>query len=81
MFPTESETFKVMGKFISSGSFKVFDRWGGTIFEANNLAEAWDGTESNGVKPAPPGTYAYTIIATSDTGQTFRKTGSVLLLR
>ena len=79
--PTESETFKVMGKFVSSGSFKVFDRWGGTIFEANSLAEAWDGTESNGVKPAPPGTYAYTIVATSDTGQTFRKTGSVLLLR
>ena len=79
--PSESETFKVMGKFISSGNFKVFDRWGGTIFEANNLAESWDGTESNGIKPAPPGTYAYIISAISDTGEAFRKTGTVLLLR
>jgi gliding motility-associated-like protein len=79
--PDESESFKIMGKFVASGSFKVFDRWGGTIFEANNLAEAWNGTEKNGIKPAPPGTYAYTIHAISDTGLSFRKTGSVLLLR
>lgn len=79
--PLESETFKVIGKFISSGSFKIFDRWGRTIFEANSLADAWDGTENNGTKPAAPGTYGYAIIATSDTGQTIRKTGSVLLLR
>lgn len=79
--PTESESFKIMGKFVATGSFKVFDRWGATIFEADNLAEAWDGTEKNGVKPAPPGTYAYTIYAISDTGLSFRKTGSVLLIR
>jgi gliding motility-associated-like protein len=79
--PSESEAFKINGKFINSGSFKIFDRWGGTIFEADNLAESWNGTESNGVKPAPPGTYAYVINAVSDTGQAFKKTGTVILLR
>lgn len=79
--PSESEAFKINGKFISSGSFKIFDRWGGTIFEADNLAESWNGTESNGVKPAPPGTYAYVINAVSDTGEAFKKTGTVILLR
>lgn len=79
--PSASEVFKINGKFISSGSFKIFDRWGGTIFEAENLAESWNGTESNGVKPAPPGTYAYVINAVSDTGEAFKKTGTVLLLR
>jgi gliding motility-associated-like protein len=79
--PDDSESFKIMGKFVASGSFKIFDRWGATIFEADNLAESWNGTEKNGVKPAPPGTYAYTIQAVSDNGVSFRKTGSVLLLR
>ncbi|MCF8323681.1 MAG: gliding motility-associated C-terminal domain-containing protein [Leadbetterella sp.] len=79
--PDDSETFKIMGKFVASGSFKIFDRWGATIFEADNLAESWNGTEKNGIEPAPPGTYAYIIHALSDNGETFRKTGSVLLLR
>jgi gliding motility-associated-like protein len=79
--PDDSETFKIMGKFVASGSFKIFDRWGATIFEADNLAESWNGTEKNGIEPAPPGTYAYIIYALSDNGVSFRKTGSVLLLR
>ncbi|MCP9770087.1 hypothetical protein EGI22_19460 [Lacihabitans sp. LS3-19] len=79
--PAESEIFKINGKFVSTGSFKIFDRWGGTIFEANSLSEAWDGTQQNGLTPAPPGTYAYTVYAVSDTGEVFTKTGSVLLLR
>jgi gliding motility-associated-like protein len=79
--PEDSESFKILGKFVTSGSFKIFDRWGATVFEADNLAESWNGTEKNGIKPAPPGTYAYTINAVSDHGVSFKKTGSVLLLR
>lgn len=79
--PSESETFKILGKFISNGNFKIFDRWGGVIFKANSLTDTWDGTESNGIKPAPSGTYAYLVNATSDTGESFKKTGTFTLLR
>ena len=77
----ENEKFGINVKFVSDATFKIFDRWGGTVFEGLAMTDEWDGTQSNGITPAPAGTYAYVINATSDSGQTFRLTGSVLLLR
>jgi hypothetical protein len=71
---------KVIRKSVGSGSFEVFDRRGRTIFEANSLADAWDETESNGVKIVYPSYCDNVILATSNIGKSFRKTGSVLLL-
>ena len=79
--PAESETFKINSKFVSEGNIKIFDRWGGTIFEGNALTGEWDGTEANGITPAPAGNYLYVINAVSDTGLAFTMKGTVLLLR
>jgi gliding motility-associated-like protein len=76
-----NETFKIYTKFLASGSYTIYDRWGGTIFNANALTDEWDGSEKNGVNKAPAGVYNYVIKATSDTGDAVKLAGSLLLLR
>lgn len=81
ILPVDSETFKIRTKFISSGTIKIYDRWGATLFKAESLADEWNGNEANNLTPAPAGTYAYVINALSDTGRPFNVSGSILLLR
>jgi gliding motility-associated-like protein len=78
--PSESETFIVKTKFISSGKIKVFDRWGGAIFEGD-LSQGWDGMEGTKNTPAPAGTYPYVVNAISNEGKEINMKGTVLLLR
>jgi gliding motility-associated-like protein len=44
---------------ISHFSMRVFDRWGGQVFEAENIGQGWDGTKNG--KPCPEGAYVYRI--------------------
>ncbi len=37
----------------------IFDRWGGEIFESNDIILGWDGTKHG--KPLPGGMYTYKI--------------------
>lgn len=57
----------------------IFDRFGGVIFESQNLGIGWDG-KKNG-RPLPQGMYVYLIKMTQSSGQTIEKKGTVLLLR
>ena len=43
-------------------NFKIFDRWGGVVFETNDFYRAWDGT--SGGKDVPIGVYVYFVEAT-----------------
>jgi gliding motility-associated-like protein len=40
-------------------TFRIYNRWGGLLFESNNPAEAWDGTFSG--ESMPIGPYVYTL--------------------
>ncbi len=61
-------------------SFRVFDRWGGLVFETNDFYEPWDG-KSNG-KELPIGVYVYLIDAKcSIDGTDFLKKGDITILR
>ncbi|MFO7658293.1 MAG: gliding motility-associated C-terminal domain-containing protein, partial [Bacteroidales bacterium] len=44
---------------ISHFSMRVFDRWGGQVFETENIGQGWDGTKNG--KPCPEGAYVYRI--------------------
>jgi gliding motility-associated-like protein len=77
---TSNETFIVKTKFIASGKVKVFDRWGGAIFEGD-LSEGWNGMEGSKNTPAPAGTYPYIVTAVTNEGKAIKMNGSVLLLR
>lgn len=79
--PTENETFKVFvtEEFIASFEMNIFNRWGEMIFTTRDLAQGWDG-KFNG-KPQPEGTYIFTAVLIDKTGRTFKRDGSVMLLR
>lgn len=59
----------------------IYDRWGGLVAESSNIDRLWDGMTKG--RPAPEGTYFYVIEVELDTREkrTFRKAGSITLLR
>lgn len=59
--------------------FRIYDRWGQTIFETRNQGEGWDGTYNN--KPMMPGAYLYEWEAVCSGGEVFKRQGNVTLLR
>ena len=58
-----------------SYQFIVHDRWGGIIFETNDIKESWDGAD------ATNGEYGWLIIIKDEIGKIRREIGSVSLFR
>lgn len=72
------------GTDISLVAFKVFDRWGGLVFEQNNVSlgpntSGWDGTISG--KTAMPGIYVWFAEIEFPDGVKKRFSGDVVLVR
>ena len=71
-------------KIIVRGVFQVrkiqiFDRWGESLFQTNDVDQGWDGT-FNG-QPAAVGVYVYQIQGTDINDQPILQSGHLLLLR
>jgi gliding motility-associated-like protein len=62
-----------------SFEFKIFDRWGGLLFETRNLEEGWDGTVAG--QAADTGIYVWLINYTLQDGTAVQDYGDVLLMR
>lgn len=58
--------------------FKIYNRWGETVFETKNLQNCWDGTYKGLLQPTD--TYVYYITAKTFCGNIFKK-GTIVLLR
>jgi gliding motility-associated-like protein len=74
-----NDTFTFKGRFIQSGTIKIFSRWGELIYVTSELDQGWDGT-ING-QQAPVGTYIYSAQLTDDSGIQFEKRGQIVLIR
>ncbi len=65
-------------------SFKIYDRYGAVLYEAQGLDEAntigWDGTLKNG-KMASGGYYFYSVKFEFENGRQVSDTGQILLIR
>jgi gliding motility-associated-like protein len=59
--------------------FRIYDAWGQTVFETDNLSEGWDGTVAG--RAAPLGVYVYELQATCQNGYDVIKTGNVTAVR
>ncbi|GHN03116.1 hypothetical protein WSM22_46050 [Cytophagales bacterium WSM2-2] len=73
-----NRTFQVRGHYISKLHMQVFDRWGSLVFYSDNN-EPWDGRR-DGIA-MPDATYVWTAEGTDMTGNDFKKTGLVVLIR
>lgn|GEM_PF-1630907 len=76
-----NDIFKPELRFVQSGAMIIYDRWGSIVFETDNLATGWDGTEASGSRLAPVGTYTYKISAISNNNVPSFHAGSVTLIR
>lgn len=60
-------------------SMTIFNRWGGQVFESNDPALGWDGTDHG--KEAQTGGYAYLIQFYANDGVKVERKGMVLLVK
>lgn len=74
-----NEEIQVVGKFIEEVEFSIYNRWGTLIFRSNALEQGWDGFLPN--RPAPEGTYSYTVRVTDKYGEEYYKSGVFNLIR
>ncbi|HEU5292115.1 MAG TPA: gliding motility-associated C-terminal domain-containing protein [Cyclobacteriaceae bacterium] len=74
-----NDVFVVYGQFVEKFEMNIFNRWGELLFYTDNLDTGWDG-KFKGVTQ-PEGTYAFIATLTDQTGRTFKRSGSVVLLR
>ncbi|MEM9547213.1 MAG: gliding motility-associated C-terminal domain-containing protein [Bacteroidota bacterium] len=63
---------------ISDVDFKVFNRWGETVFESNDIFDTWDGTHKG--EPAPSEVYIWYVTYVIEGEQIVDK-GDVTLIR
>lgn len=63
---------------ISSGSIKIFDRWGGLLYTNENLNFKWDGTKNG--RPLPQSVYYYEFSYTKSGGESNVIRGTVTIL-
>ncbi|SMG29471.1 gliding motility-associated C-terminal domain-containing protein [Marivirga sericea] len=75
----QNEEIKVLGKFIQDVEFSVYNRWGTLIFRSTSLDAGWDGYLTT--RPAPEGTYSYTVRVKDKYGEEYYKSGVFNLIR
>jgi gliding motility-associated-like protein len=49
---------------ISGFSMMIFDRWGGKIYETNDIITGWDGTHAGTGRKVQQGVYSYVVFVT-----------------
>ncbi|MNU89336.1 hypothetical protein D3C71_791700 [compost metagenome] len=74
-----NQTWKIEGHCLSKIQCVIFNRWGEIIETIHDISESWDGT-LNGL-PVPDGIYAYSVIATFESGEIRQENGSIALIR
>jgi gliding motility-associated-like protein len=70
---------KVAGFGIGKMSWKIYNRWGGIVFQTSNRSQGWDGTFRGAIQPID--VYTYTLDVEFTDGKKIRKTGDINLLR
>ncbi len=62
-----------------SYEFKIFNRWGGLIFQTNDPETGWNGKQDG--KDVPQAVYTYALKIIQPSGEIIQKSGWVMLLR
>jgi gliding motility-associated-like protein len=75
----QNDYLEIFGGTWTSYEMKVYNRWGGLVFESNDPNLLWDGTKKG--EPCPQALFVYKFVGTSILGQQFEKAGNVMLTR
>lgn len=74
-----NELWGIVPVFVKEYDLKVFDRWGGKVFETQNKHEIWDGTVKGVLTPLS--VYVYTITYTGWDRSVHQVKGTVTILK
>lgn len=74
-----NDTFHAVGLFIKTFKMEIWNRNGEGVFATTSFHEGWDGTVNG--KPAPKDTYMYRIEASDKLGVTYKRSGSLQLIK
>jgi gliding motility-associated-like protein len=74
-----NDIFNVYGQYIDAFEMNIFNRWGELMYSTTELDQGWDGYFKG--NPMPEGTYTFVADITDLAGRTFKRSGSVMLLR
>ncbi len=74
-----NDVFEIKGTGLKFLQLTIFDRWGNTIFESNELNAAWNGTYK--ALDCPQGAYNWNLNVTARNGWTKSLNGKVMLVR
>ena len=74
-----NDTFGIQGESINAFSIEIYNRWGQLVYQSQDATETWDG-RYKGIT-APQGAYVYKLTASSVTGRTSVKNGTVNLIQ
>jgi gliding motility-associated-like protein len=75
-----NDIFEAAGTGIEEFEMKVFDRWGGLIFESSNIDLGWDGNNYSGL-PTDNGVYLYHVALYDYNGRVWVYNGDINLTR
>jgi gliding motility-associated-like protein len=59
--------------------FKIFNRWGNTVFKTSDFKSGWDGTYKGVLQPMD--TYTWVVVGVDIDGKTISKSGNFILIR
>ncbi len=76
----ENDQFQVYGPSWSTYSMQIFNRWGAIIWESEDPNVQWDGKTKNG-EECPQAVFVYKFRGISIVGQSFERSGNVMLTR
>jgi gliding motility-associated-like protein len=76
----QNDVFKIQGTNLQGLNCKIYDRWGGKVWELKNPDESWDGHNQTGM-PCNDGVYFYVLDTTGVDGVAYHNTGFVELIR
>lgn len=74
-----NDVFSPRGSGMATFELKIWNRWGGLVYDSGNTETGWDGTDHG--EPMPEGSYAYICEGYLASGKLFAHHGSIQLIR
>jgi gliding motility-associated-like protein len=78
-----NDEFTIKGSGLMEDGFSIiiYDRWGGIVYEGNDINQGWNGSVKNNGNICPIGTYTWSVTAKDELNRNHFYTGSVTIIK